>query len=491
MRNPLVAALVTLAAACATTTGGTTTTATTTVASPTVTVPRESSTTTTIAGTTTSGGEGHDGELRLEISAQPGQSIRGWGFGIAMEAPGIEPLAGGEMPFQVRQRAWELLVDQAGVNLVRVFSPGFGSGDTFEEVNDNADATDIDLDAMALSPTGGRLTAMSELGSRGVRFLLTGGAAPSWMRLGSTLRPEMAAEYAEHLVAYALHAGEVTGIGFDWITAANEPDNPAMEVQMGPQTSAAVLEALAGLADRYLPSVRLVVGDTVGWSGAGEYLDAAIAAETDRVIALAAHSYGSLRPRAAVAERALEGGLEVWMTEKAAGGGNDCTGDDPGMTSALEWADWIAGDLREGRTSVWLALRGVAHVCHDPQGGLLVYDPDQGRLTIPKRYYAFRHYSRAGTPGSVALPADWVGPAPPLRAVAFDRGESVAVVVPNPQAYPLTFELVVPWRDAALTEMRVTDGGSDDAPAATPPMVGGRSELTLPSRSITTLIVSR
>ena len=491
MRNPLAAALVTIAAACVTATGGATTT-TTTTASPAATVPRESSTTTTTdAVTTTSGGEEHDGELRLEISAEPGQSIRGWGFGIVMEAPGIEPLASGEISFEARQRAWELLVDQAGVNLVRVFSPGFGPGDTFEEVNDNADATDIDLDAMALAPTGGRLTAMSELGSRGVRFLLTGGAAPSWMRVGSTLRPEMAAEYAEHLVAYALHAGEVTGVGFDWITAANEPNNRAMELQMGPQTSAAVLEALAGLADRYLPSTRLVVGDTVGWIGAGEYLDAAIVAQTDRVIALAAHSYGSPRPRSAVAERAVDRGLEVWMTEKAAGGGNDCSGDDPGMTSALEWAGWIAADLREGQSSVWLALRGVAHICHDPQGGLLVYDPARGELTIPKRYYAFRHYSRAGTPGSVALPADWVGPAPPLPAVAFDRGESVAVVVPNPQAYPLTFELVVPWRDAALAEMRVTDGGRDDAPAATPPMAGGRSVLTLPSRSITTLIISR
>jgi O-glycosyl hydrolase len=428
----------------------------------------------------------------LTLTEETGQTMRGWGFGISLENEGLEPLVSGEMSVEARRRALDLLVAEAGTNIVRIFSPGFGSTPVIEPENDNSDPFDLDLDGFRLDVTG-RLTLMEDLAPRGVRFLLTGGAAPSWMKDGRLLRPDMAAEFAEYLVAYAVWARRSVGVDFDWITVANEGDNDAMRLLIDPETSADVLAALAGLLPLYDLPARLVVGDTIGWSGADEFLEAALAESevVPRLDAVAAHSYQSRDARPQVAERAGSAGIEVWMTEQSAAGGKDCLGDDPGMNSALQWARWIMDDLVDGKASVWLALRGVATLCHDPQGGLLVYDTAADRLTIPKRFYAFSHFAQAAPPGSKLLVVERAGEHDAIPAVAFDRGKDVAVVIVNNDAVARTLEVIVPWAGSAVSEVRMTSESMDAEPSDPPVVVDGRVALTLPPKSILTLVVTK
>ncbi len=430
-------------------------------------------------------------DVVLTVTDERRQTIRGWGFGISLENEGIEPLVSGEMSPEAYDRALDLLVDEAGVNMVRIFSPGFGDTPVIEPENDNADPTDLDADRFAFEATG-RFRLMQDLDPRGVRFLLTGGAAPSWMKDGRLLRSDMAAEFAEYLTAYALSARRLAGVDFDWITVANEPDNDAMRFLVDPDTGADVLDALAGLLGANGLPARLVVGDTIGWAGAAEYLEAALERPpvAPMLDAVAAHSYQTLESRPGLADRAAELGIEVWMTEQSAAGGKDCTGDDPGMRSALQWAGWIMEDVVEGRASVWLALRGVASLCHDPQGGLLVYDTAQDRLALPKRFYAFAQYAQAGPPGSTVLVVERAGKHEGIPAVAFDRGDDVAVVVMNRDAVPRTLEMVVPWAGATVTETTVTSSELDLRRVEAPAVADGRVGLVMPPESIVTIVVA-
>lgn len=426
----------------------------------------------------------------MTLSDEAGQTIRGWGFGISLEDEGLEPLVSGEMSAEARRRALELLVDDAGTNIVRIFSPGFGSGSVIEPENDNPDPLSLDIGAFELEVTG-RLELMEELYPRGVRFLLTGGAAPSWMKDGRTLRRDMAPEFAEYLTAYAVFARRSVGADFDWITVANEPDNDAMRLLVDAETSADVLSTLSELLSRNGLPARLVVGDTVGWSSADAFLEAALAKGSPLLAAVAAHSYQSLDARPRVAERARRAGLEVWMTEQSGAGGKDCLGDDPGMSSALQWARWIIEDLVDGRVSVWLALRGVASLCHDPQGGLLVYDTTEDRLIVPKRYFAFRQFALAGPPGSTRLIMEKGGGHDLIPAVAFDRGDDVAVVVLNGDDTPRSVEVVVPWVRSTVTELRITSESLDGEAVTPPPMRDGGVRLVVPPEAVMTLVVGK
>ncbi len=462
----------------------------------TTTTPHVSTTTVPASTTTRPHGtvppsQGREVDLTVVVTDEPRQTMRGWGFGISLEDEGIEPLVSGEMTVEAYTEALDLLVDEGGVGIVRIFSPGFGSTPVIEPENDDDDPFTLDLDGFDLAATG-RFRLMADLAPRDVRFLLTGGAAPSWMKDGRLLRSDMAAEFAEYLTAYALAARRLAGVDFDWITVANEPDNDAMRLLIDPGTGADVLGALTELLPSNELPARLVVGDTIGWGGADAYLaavesDAAVVAMLD---AVAAHSYQTLEFRPRVVERAAALGIEVWMTEQSAAGGKDCLGDDPGMGSALQWAGWIADDLVDGQASVWLALRGVAALCHDPQGGLLVYDSARGLLSVPKRFYAFAQFAQAGPPGSTVLTVDRSGEHPAIPAVAFEREDDVAVVVVNRDAEPRTLELVVPWRGVTVTEVRVTSGDSDLGRVDPPPMVDGRTLFVLPPESIVSVVVA-
>ena len=415
-------------------------------------------------------------EAAVTVSDHPRQQIEGWGVSVVSDTEN-DPLVVPGMADRDLRQLDRLLFEQAGVNLVRVLGPGYGT----------------QLETGDLRPRRGdpRFAFMRRVHRYGVRFMLTGADAPAALKAGPEQHGEGLAHgaeeaYARYLADLVRFARDEVGVPFDYVAIGNEPDNPRSLLTMPPSQAAQVYELLAKRLRSERSPPRLVIGDNTTWPTTLNYAGAALAQPSvaGAAAAIASHSYGgSSDDRSAVAELGRSTDLPVWQTEWGSG----CLGceDDPSMDVALRWSEQIAAGLVEGQTSAWFAFRGVASSGHGPGDALIVRVPDPAEpFYTTKRFEVFRHYSGAAGPGSRRLETRVEGSH--LLAVGFRSRQGVAVVLTNLAAGNADLSLDLGHGTGELRR-RITGPEASYEPLPSLEYAGDPVRLTLPAKGVATL----
>jgi O-glycosyl hydrolase len=409
---------------------------------------------------------------RITVTEQARQMVEGWGASVVGDTF-LEPLVLPGLTSSAEvNRLDRLVFSDAGINIVRVFGPGYGT--QFETGDVQPRASDA------------RFAFMKRASRFGVRFMLTGADAPAAMKDGNNLAHGSEAAYAEYLAEILRVAKEDVGVPFAYAALTNEPDNSAALLNITPEQAALVYERLAQLIEEEGLDTKLVLGDNTGWRLTLDYASTAAELPTVReaAAAIASHAYGgSSREMQAVAELARANDLSVWQTEWGTGC-PDCP-DDRSMESGLEWSRKIAEGLVQAETSIWFTFRAVADSTHGPGDALIVRQRDHPNepFYTNKRFEAFRHYSSAAPPGSERL--EVTIRQSDLLAVAFRRGESIAVVVTNSAGSPRRVFLDLGEQSGSLRAHR-TSQREDFRPLAPRRYEGKPISVELPESSITT-----
>ena len=164
-------------------------------------------------------------------------------------------------------------------------------------------------------------------------------------------------------------------------------------------------------------------------------------------------------------------------------GGKDVT-----MDSALVLCNTMLEDLTildAESWSYWIAVSA-----YDYRDGLIYVDRDAHTYETTKRLYALGNFSKFVEPGAVRIGAS-VGKNLPISSVAFDCGDTVAVIVVNTneteQAFTVDFN-----RKALFTNTSafVTDATHDLECVYTQPFAAN-VRYTVPAQSVTTLVFQK
>lgn len=419
---------------------------------------------------------GQPGSNLIAVTGRARQTIRGWGASVVGDTY-VEPLVDpvGLTPAQLRTLD-VLVFRKAGIDLVRVFGPGYGR-------------TAVTATGAALRRDR-RLAFMRRVAPLGVRFMWTGADAPAPLKDGRRLAAGSEAAYARYIAGQLRFARDANRTPFAYAAIANEPDNPVSLLTMTPRQTAAVYAALAGELRRQRLTTRLVFGDDTGWNTACRYARAQLASPAARraAVAVASHGYRGRRPDArGVARDARRSGLEVWQTEWGTG----CTScpEDNSMHRALGWSHKIVSNLENGQASAWFTFRAVALDDHGPGDALIVRRRSDRRSPwlLTRRFFVFRQYTSAAPPGARRL--DVRERVPGVFSVAFRTRRRVALVVTNERHGPARVRLALGTRRGAVLVRRTSEHESF---AALPALrAGGRAlAVTLPAQSVTTYSVA-
>jgi O-glycosyl hydrolase len=418
--------------------------------------------------------------VTVTVTDRERQPIEGWGISVVGNTD-QEPLAVPDLPQQDLRRLDRLVFDEAGVNLVRVFGPGYG--------------TQLQTGDLRPRRDDPRFEFMRRVRPFGARFILTGADAPARLKTGTNLQGEGLApgaedRYVEYLSNLLRFSRDEVRVPFEYVSIGNEPDNGRSLLTMHPSQAAQVSELLAERLQSEGAPTKLVIGDNTTWSATLAHATAALAEPTvgASAAAIASHSYGgSGEEMRKVAELARAGGLPVWQTEWSTG----CLGcpDADSIATALRWSEQIAAALVEGEASACFAFRGVASSGHGPGGGLIVRTPDEPEpFHTTKRFDVFRQYSSVALPGSRRLETEVSGDQ--VLAVGFENSDGVAVVLTNPAPQATNLSLDLGSRSGQLSGRRTdSEAGFQALPRLD--YAGQPLDLSVPAQSVTTLIVQR
>jgi O-glycosyl hydrolase len=396
--------------------------------------------TTGVAAAETTAGLGRAAAVaHITVTARTLQPIDGWGAAAVSDDP-MEPLLEPRLPPAQVEELDRLVFEDAGINLIRVFSPGYG-----DERSRGLVGTPVAHDP--------RFAFMRRAARYGVKFMLTGADAPAWMLTvpaqvallyaqkagrtvpGKALAPGHEKPYARYLARILAFAQKKNGVPFDYVAIANEPDNKNALLTLTPQQAAETYGELARLIRTEHLRAKLVLGEDTVWASTARYAQAELAGAgvKQETAVIASHSYGGNgTDRRALAALARKNGLRVWQTEWT----NGCTGcsDAPEavMTRALAWSEQIQEALDEADASAWFTLLAAA-VKHGARGALIVrrLHDASSPFFLTKRFYVLRQYSSAGPAGSRLLAVHVSPQSPNVFAVAFRKGHDVSVVVTN------------------------------------------------------------
>ena len=442
---------------------------------------------------TSAGAEAPAPAERITVTDELRQPIDGWGAAVVADDP-MEPLVEPRMPPTRVKELDRLVFREAGINLIRVFSPGYGN----ERASGRVGAPVMDDPRFALMRRGAPY---------GVKFMLTGADAPAWMLtvpaqaalrhartpgravLGKPLARGHEKAYARYLGRILVFAKDRIGRQFDYAAVANEPDNHAALLTMTPQQAAAAYAELARIIRSEHLRTRLVIGDDTTWRATIRYARAELAAPGVRQEAavIGSHAYGGSRAdRLALAALADKNHLSVWETEWT----NGCRGcsrtAEAVMARALGWSEQIEEAIDDAAARAWFTLLPAA-VKHGASGTLVVRrlrDPLKP-FFLTKRFYLLRQYTYAGPAGSRRLAVTVDPPSPSVYAVAFKNGDRVSVVVTN--ANPTQQRVLLDLGSARSSLERYRTSAEENFRSLPSLSYGGRPLLvTLPKESVTT-----
>jgi O-glycosyl hydrolase len=421
------------------------------------------------------------------------QQVDGWGAAIVSDDP-MEGLLEPRLPPDQVRALDRLVFRDEGINLIRIFSPGYGTERALGRVGR----------PVALDP---RFALMRRAARYGVKFMLTGADAPAWMLTvpaqvallyaqkrgrtvpGKALAPGHEKAYARYLGRILLFAERKIGVPFDYVAVANEPDNENALLTMTPGQAAATYSELAGVIDERHLKARLVLGENTDWATTTRYARAELPASNvrDATVAIASHAYGAKgTDRRALAALARENRLVVWQTEWTNGCTKCSKAPEAVISRALAWSEQIEEALDEANATAWFTLLPVA-VKHGASGALIVrrlHHP-ANPFFLTKRFYVLRQYTSAGPAGSRRVRVEVAPRSPNIFAVAFRDGDRLSVVATNGFASPRRILLDLGATHGSLDVRRTSS--DENFRALTPLAYAGRPLMvTLAKESVTT-----
>jgi hypothetical protein len=280
-----------------------------------------------------------------------------------------------------------------------------------------------------------------------------------------------------------LSAAAAAGLNVWGISIQNEPDMASQyAVNVAPATYGLMLAPggplASAIAGSPTPSARIIAPDVAFPSSSANYAAQLSGADVHRW-AYHAEIAEYLPPPVAT---------PIWQTEM---GGTDAYYSDPAqqMTQALARAEAYHRQLVDngiamvGEWTPWCSAAYIAHNASWRGSGLWSSEPD-GKV-MQKKGWAFVHYSRWIRPGAVRI-ACTGAPANVLASAYENTDGSLVLVVVNKNATPSTFAVTGFQNGRASSWLTSETVGLAQQPDVT--VAGGSASLTLPARSIATVV---
>jgi glucuronoarabinoxylan endo-1,4-beta-xylanase len=306
----------------------------------------------------------------------------------------------------------------------------------------------------------------------------------------SELDPSHYDDWAWRFVTYVQNAAD-HGVPIYAVSVQNEPDfaPPWEGCIYNPQQLTDMTRSLGGAfawanQNGYLPNPPMIIyGDVANWPGLWDYTSA-LEADPEAlsyVARYAAHIYGGVSAPQSQAR-------PVWMSE-----GETEDAFDPSMTNGLVIANAIAESLYTGYATTfhyWYLINP-----NDNNQGLLgnnaSQDPSQWTNPTPtKRYYVMGNFSKFVRPGFVRTYVDrWPNGSLIVPFVDPATGNQVVVAV-NPTNSDIQMGLYFGGTAPTWVTPYVTSDDYDLNPGGVYTVSGGRIDVDLPPRSVTTFVGS-
>ncbi len=381
-----------------------------------------------------------------EINAMPGnvisininerfQTIQGFGGGIKRRTEYLNNLSQSK-----RDLVEDLIYKDLKINMLRFFI----HHSIENNQNDNDDPNLIDLNntswyyytggSFKVGETIQRAISKSEVG---IDHLIGNcNSAPGWMKVNeshkrssanedvslNTLKVGMAQEFSEYIEIFLKGLKQYFDIDVSEVSITNEPDflNTYESMNLTPNELVNVIPVLRSRLDASSFSsvdiispeaARVSPGDSdklTAVNSAVSYIQQMFqdSATKSAVDVVATHTYYDSGHDANWSSLASEAdGKPVWVTESA-----NLKTLDFSMDDASDYIQWITRGFNEGGMTAYLVhLLFDKHIYATPEvgdkegsSGLVVWD-DAENIIIPKRYYAFKHFSTLSSKGFIRI----------------------------------------------------------------------------------------
>lgn len=309
---------------------------------------------------------------------------------------------------------------------------------------------------------------------------------------GNNLPPARYTDFANYIADVSHHFSTTLGTTFRTVSAFNEPsaawwkcsNNQEGNHVDATEQSKIVTAVAAALRARGLPT---------GVSAAEEYsvershasFLAYPKAAQDASSQINTHTYnatGSSKLRAV----ARENGKRLWTSEVGIGGTGGFNAQD--LSSALQLAQRVQGDLTELRADAFVYWQAIEDDDGNNNYGFIKADfGGSETYTVTKQYSAMANYSRYIAPGSIVLQSNdsktltTLDPATgKLVLVAYNDGTG---------SRDLQYDLSS-LGTVSTSAQRIETSAANSAATLSPVAISGRQlSVSLPARSITTLVV--
>lgn len=219
---------------------------------------------------------------------------------------------------------------------------------------------------------------------------------------GGRVQPEYYRDYAEYLADFVDYYRKVRGVEIDILSPQNEPD-VAVYWESCRWTGEELRDFLKVLAPTFRArglKTEFMLSEGSTWDEAWVRLQPVLddAASRRWVSIMASHSYGGDdlvdKGRGLFRTASLRYGIPVWMSEMSLIGQPD----DTSMGAAMRVAHYLYRDLVEANASAWIYCFAV--FTSKFPGSMGVLSPaKEGKIVIPKRYWAVANYSYFIRPG--------------------------------------------------------------------------------------------
>lgn len=318
---------------------------------------------------------------------------------------------------------YDRVVFDFGLSILRLSVGGFEN-----EHNDNDDPDFFDASGVSTEGMDAPMEVARQFQARGVRTTLaTPWSPPAWMKtnrsttMGGRLRPDMRAEFAEFLRAYATLAKERYGVTVDAISLQNELLF-AQEFESCVYNPLQLRETLRAAQRSFAATdlgTQLVIPEEMGWADRFIlYLEPLMADPETRDFRgfFASHGWNDLENWRKMAALVAPFGRKLWMTETS--------GQSADWQGALALAENVHDTIVGGDVSAFIywQIDGT-----EPSRWALFAN---GEYT--EKAYAMKHFARFVRPGMQRLYAE--GETGDILTSAFLDAETgdLAVILVNP-----------------------------------------------------------
>jgi O-glycosyl hydrolase len=359
-----------------------------------------------------------------QVSAQGGQTFRGWGMSLAWEGSVIY---GGKLTSQAQGNYMDLLygdpavnANTLGLNIAR-YNIGGGDDPSHHHMTPKAQMEGFQAGPGLQFDWGrdaGQRQMLHEAKNRGANiFEAFSNSPPYWMTVsgcasGATtkgqdnLRPDMTDNFVGYLSAVVKHFKDVEGIEFDSVEPFNEPAPSNWWVANGKQegnsasyaSENAIIPKLAmqlrqdGLKTIVSGVDMNNVNSATGMATGNGRLSPSSMETLGRYNTHDYHNPGQLESRSDFRALAQRYNKPIWMSEVGC-----CFTQQSDIASALYMADTIRADLRDLGAEAWMFWQ--------TDWGIIKVNAGNGVSTPQKQYYGIAQYSRFIRPGFTIVSA--------------------------------------------------------------------------------------